>query len=138
MRYIKRYSDGQWGDYTAYWAYLKSVEEVLPPNIAAFALDESNYNLTDPNSLHDAWLDSRIIREDQIDLRFLGSRHDRNINLRYCDVTRCEMGLPGDKDDLLVHEMRVVRDAFEHELIFASGASILIEFKQFDRRIDLL
>ena len=157
MQYI---ADSDLGfDHRPYWDYLNSARHLLPPHIFAFASNTENHDLTSPNSLHDSWLESWNIRElaepnsrkhrsIQIEAQFLGSRWDRHICLIYKSVGRYEIlnpekfALPPYKaghGDLLVHEMRQVRDGlFAHELLFSRGSSFLVEFADFEHRVEML
>lgn len=129
----------------------------MPAHIFEFASSPENHDLTSPNSLHDSWLESWNILESsdleskkrrliQIEARLLGSRWDRHICLTYGNVSRYEILNPKDfahqppgHGDLLVHEMRLVRDGlFAHELVFSKGSVFLLEFADFDHRVELL
>jgi hypothetical protein len=158
MEYIAR-ADYGW-DHRPYWKYLESARTQMPQHIFGFASNTENHDLTSPNSLHDSWLESWNVREPadtatrkhrsiQIDARFLGSRWDRYIDLTYRNVGRHEIlspegfaQLPSHKTghgDLLIHEMRIVRDGlFAHELVFSRGSTFLVEFSDFEHRIQLL
>jgi len=159
MKYIVPHSRGGY-DHALYWDYLESVREQMPSHIFEFASNTENHDLTSPNSLHDSWLESwniqeradpatREYRSIQIDARFLGSRWDRYVHLTYKNVGRYEISSPEGfaqppshktgHGDLLVHEMRIVRDGlFAHELIFSRGSTFLVEFSDFEHRIELL
>ncbi|MCP5412852.1 MAG: hypothetical protein H6924_12155 [Alphaproteobacteria bacterium] len=145
MDYIKPYDDGAWGDYSRYWPYLETVVERFPPGLASFALDEANYNLTDPNSLHDAWMEVFVLQQAaaapnrwEISLRLFSPRHDRHISLRYTDVSRYELSGRSAQQDVLVHEIRFVRDdVYAHQFLFADGSSMLIEFSGFEHTVEL-
>jgi hypothetical protein len=158
MEYIAR-TDTGW-DHQTYWKYLETVQPLMAPHIFAFASNSENHDLTSPSSLHDSWLESWNIREPadldtrkhrsiEIEARFLGSRWDRYICLAYKGVGRYEISNPErfalppihktGHGDLLVHEMRVVRDGlFAHELVFSRGSTFLVEFSDFEHRIELL
>jgi hypothetical protein len=121
----------------------------MPAHVFEFASNTENHDLNSPNSLHDSWLESWTIREPtaavsrkhrsiEIEARFLGSRWARYIHLTYKNVGRYEISSPEGFEqppahktghgDLLVHEMRVVRDGvFAHELAFSRGAKFLVE-----------
>lgn len=150
MKYIVPDPNGGY-DHTSYWQYLDSARTKMPTHIFEFASNTENHDLTSPNSLHDAWLESWSItelaaaefrrqRSIRIDARLLGSRWDRYIHLCYKNVGRYELqNSQADHGDLLVHEMRVVRDdPFAHELLFAKGSTFLVEFSEFEYRIEIL
>ncbi len=155
MNYIV--SDEQGWDHRAYWPYLASVREMMPPHIFAFAADPTNHDLTSPNSLHDAWLESWNIIECghekngthtvKVEARFLGPRHDRFIHLTYLGVESQEITVPGHGDavsqmahgDLLVHEIRLItKYLFSHELVFSGGAVFSLQFRDLVHRVDTL
>jgi len=159
MKHIIPYPSGGY-DHAAYWKYLESVQATMPAHIFEFASNSENHDLNSQNSLHDSWLESwnilepadpesRRRRSIQIEARFLGSNWDRYIYLTYHGVGRHEVLSPEEfalpptskigHGDLLVHEMRVVRDGlFAHELLFSRGSVFLVEFSEFKHRIELL
>lgn len=136
-------------DFTRYAAYIESVRDKLPAHIFAFASDPRYFDLSSHSSLHDAWLESLIVREVasgqrqeirglEIALSFLGPFHGRRIHLNYTGVTRYTFTvLPryGDLNyehaahgNLLTHEIRL-RDhgLFVHEFLFEREGPFLIE-----------
>ena len=155
MKYVT-FVDGTW-DHRPYWRYLNQVAGDMPENLFAFAVNPANHDLKSSNSLHDAWLARCQISEDggtqqstrrvSIDLVLLGSQHDRFIHLGYRFVTNYQFngvltGSPTDfgiHGDLLVHEVRIVKpELFEHEILFANGTSILVQFLKFEYELELL
>jgi len=121
-------------DFDAYLAYFATVRDRLPAHVVAFASDSRHFSLTDHESLHDAWLESVVVREDArgehgevrstaVEISLLGPFHDRRHVLRYAAVRRYEFVGPGvgrGHGDLHVHEVRLARDgvSIEHELLF--------------------
>jgi hypothetical protein len=81
----------------------------------------------------------------QIDARFLGPTHDRYIELTYSKISFYEIRNSPEcalsarqvpHGDLLVHELRLVKDGlFAHELLFSNGSVFLTEFSDFAHRI---
>ena len=135
-------------DFDAYLAYLATVRDRLPAHVAAFAADSRHYSLTDHESLHDAWLESVVVREDArgtrrevrstaVEIALLGPFHDRTHVLRYAGVRRYEFAgsaVATGHGDLYVHEVRLARDgvSIEHELLFqappgGAASRLLIE-----------
>ena len=144
-------------DHSPYWAYLKSVEGVMPGSLHAFASNPENHDLTSPNSLHDASLRCWKVTEPalppdatvEIDIELLGPQWDRLIRLWYGEVisyTVDESPAVADQEgvrrghgDLLVHELRMAEDdSFRHELVFSSGTVFLVQFRAFGHAIEML
>jgi len=158
MQYIA-WSGGGW-DHLPYWDYLKSAKDRMPAHLFEFAANPQNHDLTHPNSLHDSWLDHWTVKEEprgtesrnrtvKVELCLLGPRHDRFIHLMYGGVTNHGIGaspdyrpfpLPAEgHGDLLVHEVRVAEEGvFVHELVFSKGFAFLVQFTDFQHRIELL
>jgi hypothetical protein len=95
MKYVIPQGGG--GDYRPYLRYLESVKHLMPAHLFAFAANPENFNLSSPNSLHDAWLEEWSIAEValrngrkkrliEIKACFLGPQHDRHIFLTYKNV----------------------------------------------------
>ncbi len=136
-------------DFTRYAAYIESIRDKLPAHIYSFASDPRYFDLSSHSSLHDAWLESLIVREAssgqrheirrlEIALCFLGPFHDRHIHLNYTGVTRYTFTTPPRYDDpryehtahgdLLTHEIRLGHEGlFIHELLLERDATFLIE-----------
>jgi len=132
MKYVIPQGGG--GDYRPYARYLESVKHFMesvkhfmPAHLFAFAANSENFDISSPNSLHDAWLEEWSIAETalpnerqerliEIRARFLGPRHDRHIFLTYKNVGSYTMRNPEEFEmpphiahgDLLVHELTVV------------------------------
>ena len=136
-------------DFDRYRRYIDSVRSQLPEHVYSFASNPEHFNLESPSSLHDAWLESLIVRERasgeraqirqlEIQLSLLGPRHDRWIQLRYSGVTQYSFHT-ADKSselrfehtahgDLIAHEIRVrPSGALVHEVVFERGTTFLIE-----------
>ena len=150
MKYIH---DGERGfDHRPYWAYLRSVKEIMPTPLFEFASNPDNHDLTSPNSLHDSWLEhwrvseivtgeNRRFRDVQIEACFLGPRHDRYIFLTYKNVRQHSIsaGRFFPYGDLLLHEMTIEQEnLYSHEVLFANGSTILVHFSDFEHRIEAL
>lgn len=125
-------------DYGRYRTYLESVREQLPAHVYAFASNPCHFDFESHCTLHDAWLESLIIRESasggpsEIHICLLGSFHDRKIHLHYTGVTQHSLNLPRstwvNHGDLFIHEIRPTSSGFfVHELEFTSGATFRIE-----------
>lgn len=156
MKYV--IPQGGSGDYRPYARYLESVKHLMPAHLFAFAVDSENFDLSSPNSLHDAWLEEWSIAEIalpnersnrliEIRARFLGPQHDRHIFLTYKNVGSYKMQSPEEfqmppyigHGDLLVHELTVVREAlFEHELRFSRGTVFSVQFTDFEHRVEII
>jgi hypothetical protein len=142
MEHLKRNAAGVW-QFDPYFAYLASVRDRVPEHVYAFASDWAHYALDSPRSLHDSWIEELSVREHaagppsggrqtEITLRFLGPMHDRIQVLRYSDVQSYRVTADetaGGHGDLLVHELRLdEHGTLVHELLFASGAAIVVQF----------
>lgn len=136
-------------DFPSYRRYLDTIQQHLPPHVYAFASDESHYNGSSPDSLHDAWLESLTIQEvasgsrhqvrrTEIRVSLLGPYHDRRIHLTYAEVSRYAVEMPPRYDeprythtghgDLYTHELRLGPNGLLiHEILFERDATILIE-----------
>ena len=157
MKYVIPQNGG--GDYRPYARYLESVKHLIPAHLFAFAANPGNFDLSSPNSLHDAWLEEWSIAElalpnrpkkrlIEIKARFLGPQHDRHIFLTYKNVGKYAMQNPEEFEmppfvgvghgDLLIHELTVVRDGlFEHELRFRLGRVFSVHFTDFEHRVEI-
>jgi len=131
----------------------------MPAHLFAFAANAENFNLSSPNSLHDAWLEEWSIAEValpnarkkrliEIKARFLGPQHDRHIFLTYKNVGRYTMQNPKEFEmpptgrvghgDLLIHELTIVREGlFEHELRFSRGTTFSVQFTDFEHQVEI-
>jgi hypothetical protein len=158
MKYVVPWGGG--ADYDPYMRYLESVKHIMPAELYAFAANIENYDLTSPNSLHDAWLKEWTIaeialphergkRHIEINARFLGPQHDRHIHLIYKNVGSYTMHNPEEFEmpptgrvghgDLLIHELTIVREGlFEHELRFSRGTVFSVQFTGFEHRIEAI
>jgi hypothetical protein len=158
MKYVIPQGGG--GDYRPYVLYLESVKHLMPAHLFAFAASSENFDLTSPNSLHDAWLEEWSIaevalpnerkkRRIEIRARFLGPQHNRHIFLTYKNVGRYAMQNPEEFEmpptgrvghgDLHIHELTVVRDGlFEHELRFSRGTVLSVQFTDFEHRVEII
>jgi hypothetical protein len=130
----------------------------MSKSIYEFASDTNNHDLIHPNSLHDAWLESCNVMEAtsptlqkrrpvNVELRLLGSRHDRKIILRYGNVSCYQFFGPGKSTavtigghgDLVVHEILILHDqTYSHECVFSSGSTFSVEFENFGHEVQLL
>jgi hypothetical protein len=134
--------------FDAYYRYLESVRERLPPAAFEFATARWHYDPDDHRSPHDAWVESIHITEPSsgerreqrridIQLRLLGSYHDGHLELSYQDVQSYSLEAPlmpagGDRPvghgDWLVDEIRLSeRGHVMHEIRFSTGALWAIE-----------
>jgi hypothetical protein len=132
-----------------YLKYVETIKEKLPAHIHQFASNLNHFDLQSHSSLHDAWLESAVIREAatgerneirklEIKISFLGPFHDRRIHLTYTGVTRYSFDTPAQygnsrydhtaHGDLFTHEIRLGHNGlFIHELLFERDATFLIE-----------
>jgi hypothetical protein len=132
--------------FDSYFKYIESIREQLSPTAYSFASNFDHYSLNSHCSLHDAWLERTVIEEIAsgqreetrslgIKLAFLGPYHDRTLMLNYDRVSSYTMCMSGKASnttahgDVVVHEVRVKDALIEHEILFASGATILIACK---------
>jgi hypothetical protein len=158
MKYVIPQGGG--GDYRPYERYLESVKHLMPAHLFAFAANPENFNVSSPNSLHDAWLEEWSIAEValrngrkkrliEIKARFLGPQHDRHIFLTYKNVGAYGMQNPEEFEmppfgriehgDLLIHELTVVREGlFEHELRFSRGTVFSVQFTELEHRVEII
>lgn len=136
-------------NWTRYSRYVESIRDQLPSHVFAFASDSRHFDISSHSSLHDAWLDSLIVREVargerqeirrmEVAITLLGPFHDRWIRLHYNGVTRYTFSAPpryGEPryehtahGDLLTHEIRLGENGLLiHELLFEREATFLIE-----------
>jgi hypothetical protein len=135
-------------NYDPYFQYLDKVQGSMLPHIHAFASDVNHHNLTSPNSLHDAWIESWKIcevvagdrRRVDIEACLLGPMHDRHIHMQYADVRKHAITANHNSKygDLLVHELTMGDDGlYVHELLFAGGAVFTVHFSDLIHRIEL-
>jgi hypothetical protein len=137
----------QFGDYLQ---ALESYRDQLPPEVAAFACDETRFALHHPSSLHDAWVEQISICESRamdqkpsaisIVLTLLGPMHDRWIILTYEEVSTYL--ITGGKNpnstphtlhgDIWTHEVRLSKQQeVVHEIAVGDGGSIEVTCKMF-------
>jgi hypothetical protein len=136
-------------DFTAYLVYVESIRQKLPSHVYSFASDQRYFDLSSHSSLHDAWLETLIVRETssgkqrevrgvEITISLLGPFHDRRIHLHYTGVTRYVFTTAPRHsrrgrqctahEDLFTHEIRLGHAGFlVHELFFERGSTFLIE-----------
>jgi hypothetical protein len=115
-----------------YFEYLRSVEQLFPAELYAYAINWDHYSLESVESLHDAWLTSAQFgyREREVTLEFLGSFHDRTQVFKYTGVKSHAFGMLteywlGD-GDVLAQEFRLEDNCIVHEIMFANHRGILI------------
>lgn len=147
-------------DFGAYSEYVESIKDRLPGHVYAFASGSQYFDLSSPSTLHDAWLESLVIRENatgerkqirrtEIDICLLGAFHDRRIRLHYTEVSGYSMTLRHDEGnsrwahtahgDLFTHEIRLGNGGFLiHELLFEEEARIVIEGKDIRHSEELI
>jgi hypothetical protein len=145
-------------DFDNYFLYLPTVQDKFTRSAYQFASNPHHYDPSNHLSLHDAWLESftvsevatgerKQIRNIEITLCFLGPYHDFKFYLKYNSVSayqstfstpeRSNNLLPASHGDLLIHEMRISNKGHqEHELLFSSGATIVIEFGEFSHTVE--
>jgi hypothetical protein len=143
---------GERMDVAGYRRYLESVRDAMPEEVHRFASDMRHYDRSSPQSLHDAWLDSLVVREQAsgdrreirrlaVDIDLVGPFHDRRIRLRYrgvqayrFDTERAEGArwTHTAHGDLLMHEVRLGEGGnVVHELRFERRGTFLIECESF-------
>ena len=140
-----------------YLKYLNSIKNKLPAHIYAFASNPDHFNLESHSSLHDAWIESCIVREVatgernqvrklEIKLILLGPYHDKRIHLCYTGVVSYRFDVPtrgtfenNGHGDLYTHEIRLGHDeTIIHELMFEREASLLIECSDIQHSEELI
>jgi hypothetical protein len=141
VKHLQPDASGAW-QFDPYFVYLGTIRECFAEHVYAFASDRAHYALDSPRSLHDAWLEELTLTEvtpskspqdrtTQLTLRLLGPMHDRIHVLHYHGVRgyRLEAGMTArGHGDVLVHEVRLNElGVLIHEILFASGARIVIE-----------
>lgn len=147
-------------DHASYVEYLSTIRAELPDHIYDFASNLQHFDISSASSLHDAWLESLIVREVasgarseirrlEVRLALLGPYHDRLIHLTYSGVERYlfdSPSRPGEPrythtahGDLLTHEIRLgAQGLFVHEILFERGSTLLIEFSEFSHHEEAL
>ena len=132
----------------AYYRYLESVKDSLPPDAFSFATATWHYDFSDHRSPHDSWVESITLREPssgerhqhrkiEITVMLLAAYHDGHIVLAYQDVRSYQLtALPSSNStplrnghgDWLIDEVRLSESGLvSHEILFSSGARWLIE-----------
>ena len=154
MKHITYDEGGGW-NLRPYFAYLETVRTQMSEALYAFAAKVEHYDLSSPTSLHDAWLEQLVIRDPiggklEIAATYLAPFHDRQIHLTYRSVLGYSFvapqgmfGMPpmqSGHGDLLMHEVRMSGGAasFEHELVFSKGAILVVQFEDFEHRIEVI
>jgi hypothetical protein len=147
-------------DYTSYLKYLLTIRADLPDHIYDFASNSNHFDLSAASSLHDAWLESLIVREVasgsrnenrklEVKLCLLGPFHDRLIHLTYSGVERYFFDSPAGPGEvryahtahgnLLTHEIRLgMHGLFVHEILFERGSTLIVEFSGFSHLEEIL
>jgi hypothetical protein len=130
-----------------YFEYLGDIKSKMPDTLAAFATDQSRYELCGEHTLHDAWLKSFAVDKRYLDknsptsdvqICLLLATHRTVITLQYSGVLdlTCSLGAdrwPNQPVDLLVHEVRVISDdVFSHVFCFDRSVWIEVRFAQFE------
>lgn len=156
MKYLVNHGDyatigRSWDDYMA---YLQTVKTKLPSNVYEFATASWHYDPRDHRSLHDSWVERLSVREIAhaernrarvlaLEIELLAPYHDGSTTLVYETVTRYELLLPAGATqghrpvpqwhgDWNVDEIRLsAAGNVEHEILFSTGASWLIECATF-------
>ena len=142
MKYVRYDPDDGAYYWDEYFQYLESHRSRFPAQLYEFAARWEHYSLSDRESLHDSWVQEIRIRRQgsaatitAVELSLLGASHDLVHKLTYESVheVRFDLEYPAGQSgcDLLVHEFRVEEDSFVHELLFASGKTILVRFQDF-------
>lgn len=153
LKYLVENSDGNL-DYISYFNYLKDIKDKLPSNLYLYASDEKNYDLSSKTSLHDSWLEAfnvnevgagkrNELREIDINIKLLNAFHDRLIELKYGQVSNCNISdvnndLGKGFGDIIAHEFSLNRSTCVHEIVFSSGANIIISFNYFESKVTKL
>lgn len=140
----------QWREYCE---YLEAIRTRVPKSAFEFATASWHYDVADPRSLHDSWVDSLVINEPalgdrheirsiEIQVRLLGPYHDGNTTLRYHEVHSYSLATPfgfvSQPRDVghgnwLCDEVRLSeRDHVLHEIEFSRGSRWLIECKDIE------
>ncbi|MTW11157.1 hypothetical protein GM658_11130 [Pseudoduganella eburnea] len=133
-----------------YFSFLESNRTKFPEGVFEFAYNFCHYDLSDPSSLHDAWLNHLVLRENgtgdrkqfrslALELEFLGPFHDKLLQFDYSGVTGFSMqskdGAPALLNgcgDVLMHEVRLSDGGLvEHELQFSSSVVLTITCSTF-------
>jgi len=135
--------------FQAYYAYLESVREKMPPDAFAFAVASWHYDHSDHRCPHDAWLDRLALLEPasgarseirHIDTRvsLLGAYHDGRLELEhkrvvnYCLTKEAGLTSRGERllghGDWLIDELRLSeREHVVHEIVFRNSCHWIIE-----------
>lgn len=149
MRYITYSPDRGWL-MDDYFSYLKLNRTKFPDGVFEFAYNSCHYDLSDSSSLHDAWLDYFVLRENaagdrkqfrslSLELQFLGPFHDKVLQFDYLDVSdfsmRTKDGAPALMNgcgDVLMHEVRLSNEGLvEHEFQFSTSVVLAVTCSTF-------
>jgi hypothetical protein len=129
--------------YQEYLQYLESVKDSLPLAAYEYGKAEWHYDLSDPRSIHDAWLRTLTINEVsnerperyQIEISFLGAFHDRLFKFAYTGVTQYQLLTPSTAEahgDVYFDEIRLSNKRnVIHEVLFMTNVRWIIECKSF-------
>jgi hypothetical protein len=134
--------------FAAYYKYLESVRDRLPPSAYSFAVASWHYDPQDHRCPHDSWVDSLTIietpyddhkahRDIEINVRLLGAYHDGRLELSYKKVRSYQLETPPGYEmlplnvghgDWLGDEVRLSERALVlHEVEFTRGSRWVIE-----------
>ena len=94
-------------------------------------------NTNDPVELHDARIQTAVTNENEIVLKLHGDDNGglRKIEIRYDRTGLAVPEIPNDllqnnpDCDLMCHEFIAQKNCLEHHMLFASGAEIMIQFR---------
>lgn len=133
--------------YDRYFSYLNDVAAAMPPVLAEFASQVSNYDLRSDDTLHDAWLRSLNVSKSYLDgaetvskvsISLLHQSHVGIIDLTYFEVSSFACSLqpskwPTSPVDLIDHEFCVVGpNKYRHFIQFDRDVWIEVVFGGFD------
>ncbi|MEZ0470474.1 hypothetical protein [Luteimonas salinilitoris] len=138
--------DGVAWDFSEYFDYIKSVENMLPQPLRDYSIDLNSYALHGTKTLHDARILSAVIEKRyddkfsnvtaSVELNFIDQLFEGVTTLRYVEVSSYifkEIDLSTNRHaDVLVHEFSVVStNLFRHRIIFDHSGEVEIEFRSF-------
>ena len=143
-------------NFDEYMEYILSLKDVLPEELHKFSSNTEHYELNHPDSLHDAWVVSLLVKESRnasrpfncnlsVEINLLGQHHDRELILKYFNVSK--YGFVGQRNelnandtfhgDILSHEVGVKPEGFSHTIAMRSGSVFEVVFSGFSYEVQL-
>lgn len=137
-------TDGFW-DYQRYLEYLGSHSDALSALVSGDKLiHSSRFEFGSSDTFHDARMIGLEVRTSrptnlndatarfQLSLRLKGPYFDREFRLQYVNAWSSSIDLAYPTDDLMAHEVRLIDEEVEHEMVFMRGNRLLIRAERME------